>query len=160
MARRPGVHVVRRFGAPAGKSPNVYVGEITVDMRAFWTPETTYRSVEDAVREVHNALWSEINRAVTLNNPPAPSDISTAQMGWRSPSEMPAYDDDAKARQRLYSLSAKHNSDIMGHVVRPLIKQRDYLRAEVDQHLTTIALQRQQIADLTDRLRQTEEDNE
>lgn len=63
MARREAAHVVRRFPAPAGESPNKYVGEITVDMRIFWTPLTTDEQVEKAVTEAYNALWGEINRA-------------------------------------------------------------------------------------------------
>lgn len=49
MGHRPHSHVLIREPAPSGEPPNNYLGQLTVDLRVFWTPDTPPADVIEAL---------------------------------------------------------------------------------------------------------------
>lgn len=64
MSTRQSVYQVRRVKCDGGESPNNYVGQITVEVKAFWPPHTVDRAtVIDILTEAYFAALVELNEA-------------------------------------------------------------------------------------------------
>lgn len=66
MVHRHNAYVSIRVPVYGGKSPNAYVPEITVEVRAFWPP---YLGHEDQVIDLINKAAREAVRNVIMEGP-------------------------------------------------------------------------------------------